>query len=228
MRTEVNGNRGRVAAPLRQEVTSLLRDAIIDGEFDPGVRLPERELCLRFAVSRTVVRESLRQLETEGLIETIANHGPVVAVLRREEVGSLYEVREALEGLAAYLFAQRGSASDYEALVRSVARVEESLKSANPHEWLEAKDAFYDALFEGSHNTMIGSMVRGVHARMRQLRRVSLGAKGRRPETLRELKQILKAIKARDPEMARQAAVAHVRRAHEVAVRELEREERDG
>ncbi|MFZ5848856.1 MAG: GntR family transcriptional regulator [Actinomycetota bacterium] len=225
MTKRLTASRARVAAPLRQEITELLREAIVEGDFEPGDRLRERELCLRFEVSRTVVRESLRQLESEGLVETMANHGPVVAVLRPEDVTALYQVRGALEGLAAELFAAHATKEDHAALKSALAEVETALKSQDPRVWLAAKDGFYDVLFEGSHNSIIGTMVRGLHARMRQLRRVSLGVPGRRPQTLAELKEIVNALERGDAEEARNLATDHVRIAHDIAVQELKRQE---
>ncbi|GAC1594862.1 MAG: hypothetical protein NVS3B28_25840 [Candidatus Velthaea sp.] len=72
-----------VAAPLRQQLTDVLRAAIADGQFKPGDRLIERDLCERTGVSRTSIREAFRALEAEGLIESIPNRGPVVARITR-------------------------------------------------------------------------------------------------------------------------------------------------
>jgi DNA-binding GntR family transcriptional regulator len=75
----------RDAAPLRHQVLEFMRQAIISGRLAPGSRLVERELIEMMAVSRTVIREALRQLETEGLVATIANKGPVVRELSAGE-----------------------------------------------------------------------------------------------------------------------------------------------
>jgi DNA-binding GntR family transcriptional regulator len=99
------------AAPLRQEVVRLLREDILGQELLPGDRLTENALCDRYGVSRTVVREALRQLETENLITMRPNRGPIVAVLDEQEISAIYEVRRSLEGLAGELFAARASDS---------------------------------------------------------------------------------------------------------------------
>lgn len=88
----------RVAAPLREQVLELLRADILAAEFAPGQRLVESRLCERFEVSRTVIREVLRQLESEGLVALVPHRGPVVAELTRADAKALYEVRGALEG----------------------------------------------------------------------------------------------------------------------------------
>ena len=96
----------RVAAVLRHSVTESIRNAILAGRFKPGDRMPERELCEMTGVSRTLVREALRQLETERLIKVIPHRGPVVATITPEQANDIYRVREELEGLASQLFAE--------------------------------------------------------------------------------------------------------------------------
>jgi DNA-binding transcriptional regulator YhcF (GntR family) len=96
-----------LAAPLRQQVVDRLRAAVIAGDLAPGQRLTERELIDRVGVSRTVIREALRQLESEGLVETVPNKGPVVRALSRAEAVDLYRIRASLEALAARLFIER-------------------------------------------------------------------------------------------------------------------------
>src|ERR1700730_10311746 len=88
----------RVAAPLRDQVLDGLRQAIVEQRLPPGQRLIERELVEQIGVSRTTIREVLRQLTAEGLVTTIPQKGAVVAAPSPEEAADLYEVRAALEG----------------------------------------------------------------------------------------------------------------------------------
>ncbi len=90
---------------LRRSVTESIRNAIAAGVFKAGARLPERDLCEMTGVSRTLVREALRQLESEGLIEVLAHRGPIVARVTPEQAEGVYQVRIELEGLASQLFA---------------------------------------------------------------------------------------------------------------------------
>src|SRR5271167_1412107 len=94
------------AAPLRKQVLDELRQSIISGRLSPGERLVERELISMMGVSRTVIREALRQLESEGLVAIIPNKGPIVRTLTWEEAQDLYAIRAVLEGLAARLFVE--------------------------------------------------------------------------------------------------------------------------
>src|SRR5579885_3504051 len=98
-----------IAAPVREQVGARLRQAIVTGHFQPGARLIERELCTLLGVSRTSLREALRQLESDGLVVNIPHKGLVVATMTREEAEEIYQVRAAMEGLAGRLAALRAT-----------------------------------------------------------------------------------------------------------------------
>src|SRR5919197_2931132 len=100
---------GRVAAPLREQVLEVLRQAILDFRFKPGQRLIERELVEQIGVSRTTIREVLRELAAEGLVTTVPQKGAIVAVPSAQEAAELYEVRAALEALAARRFVEQAT-----------------------------------------------------------------------------------------------------------------------
>ena len=97
----------RAPAPIRSRVLDNLRQAILERELVPGQRLIERELVELTGVSRTSIREALRELAAEGLVTTIPNKGTVVAEVTAEEARQLYQVRSALEALAGRLCRER-------------------------------------------------------------------------------------------------------------------------
>lgn len=211
----------RVAAPLRQELINQIRSSILAFEYEPGARLVERALCDRYGVSRTVVREALRQLEAEGLVTIVANRGPVVSVLSRANATALFEVRAELEALAARLFAERATEAERERLVAAVEDVGEAFKTDDLKRALTSKDAFYDALFAGSHNDIMSGILLGLHARVQLLRGLSLRATGRQPATLKEVRDICENAVAGKAEEAAAAARFHVRQAATVAINEM-------
>jgi DNA-binding GntR family transcriptional regulator len=204
----------RVAAPLREQVLELLRNDIVEQRLRPGHRLIERELIEQIGVSRTTIREVLRQLAAEGLVSTIPQKGAIVAALSREEAEDLYEVRAALEALAARRFAQRASAEQVTALRRSFTAFERLANGgAEIPELLRAKNAFYDVLLEGSRNAPIHALLGGLRARVAMLRTTSLTQEGRPAQALDEIRELVEAIEASDPERAAEAAVHHVQQA---------------
>ena len=163
----------KFVAPLRQQVLDALRQAIITGQLAPGSRLTERELTERMGVSRTVLREALRQLETEGLVAT-TNRGPVVRELTAAEARDLYSIRAVLEGFAARLFAERASDLQIAALADALAVVVEAYESADAQRVLETKNRFYDALFEGAASETLSTMLGTLHARIWRWRALGL------------------------------------------------------
>jgi DNA-binding GntR family transcriptional regulator len=201
----------RMPAPVRSQVVDNLRQAILKRQFSPGQRLIERELVELTGVSRTSIREALRELAAEGLVTTIPNRGTVVASLTADEARELYQVRSVLEGLAGRLFVENATALQVRTLVKALQSVERTYNKKVPV--LAAKDAFYDALFAGGGNQSLHSIASGLHARVRVLRTLSLSRPGRPAESLGELRAIVDAVLAGDADAAAQACSYHVEQA---------------
>ena len=200
----------RAAAPLRRKVVDTLREAIVTGQLAPGSRLVERELIDMMGVSRTVVREALRQLESEGLIDVVANKGAVVRALTLAEAKDLYAIRAVLEGLAARLFVDNASRADVEALERALDSTIDAYAADEPAAINAAKSAFYDVLFRGSNSPTLGALIGALHARVQRWRALGLShvkrSSERPKESVKDLRGIVAAIKARDGELAERLA----------------------
>jgi GntR family transcriptional regulator, trigonelline degradation regulator len=201
---------------VRAQVLDNLRQAIIARRLAPGQRLIERELVELTGVSRTSIREALRELAAEGLVTAIPNKGTIVANVTAEEARQLYEVRSALEALAGRLFVQNASQSQRGALVKALQRVERLAAKGAPA--LAAKDAFYDVLFEGGGNDALRSVVAGLHARVSVLRSLSLSVPGRPAQSVAELRAIVDAVLADDAEGTARACSRHVEEAGRVGL----------
>jgi DNA-binding GntR family transcriptional regulator len=211
----------QLAAPVRQQVVEVLRAAITGGRFEPGQRLVERELCELTGVSRASIREALRQLETEGLIETLPYKGPSVARLTLQDAASIYQIRGALEALGAQLFALNASDAEVKELEASVRTLEAAYRARDLDTIVEAKRRFYEILIGGSGNSMLASVLNKMNARITMLRRVSLASPERWQSSIREIRAVLKAIKQRDPAAAFAASQRHIEQAAKVALESL-------
>jgi DNA-binding GntR family transcriptional regulator len=205
-----------VAAPLRQQVVESLRAAIMEGHFRPGDRLIERDLCELTGVSRTSVREALRQLETQGLVESSPNRGIFVARINAAEARDIYAVRAVLEALAASEFAAEGDAEQIAALRAAFNRFEAAVETGEARAVLSTKEAFYEVLFEGAKNRFLRATLENVYARIMLLRSTSLAQPGRAKTSLAELRRIVEAIERRKPDAAWAAAKAHVENAAKI------------
>ncbi len=206
---------------LRQQVLDVLRNAILEARFKPGDRLIERELCELTGVSRTSVREALRHLESEGLVRNIPNKGPTVATVGLEEAQQIYEMREALEGQAGRLFAQRAPAGEVSRLVEANERLERAFQSGDIQKIVGETTHFYDVFLEGCGNDLIRDAIRSLNARIVYLRVTSMSQPGRSPGSLHEMRRIVEAIARRAPDDAEEACKDHVRRACAAALEVL-------
>jgi DNA-binding GntR family transcriptional regulator len=205
------------AAPLRRQVLQELRQSIISGRLNPGARLVERELISMMGVSRTVIREALRQLESEGLVAIIPNKGPVVRTLTLEEAQDLYAIRAVLEGLAARLFTQHADDTQVEKLDAALHGVADAFDTGDPERVLEAKNTFYDVLFEGARSQTLSSMIAMLHGRIRRWRAIGLShpqrSADRQQESIRNLRVMFRAVRSRDAKLAEQAIREDVQKA---------------
>ena len=209
------------AASVRRQVEAQLRRAIVQGRFAPGDHLSDRILQDTFQVSRTVVREAVRQLEAEGLIETVPHRGSFVRTLSVREAEQVYAVRGVLEGLAAKEFARNATDAEIEALDRILRQIRKHLTRRQKQEIIDLKQEFYDILLTGCRNTHIRSMLGPLLNINAQLRATSLSDPGRLPNTVAELETLLNAIKARDEQAASAASQQHVQNAAAVALKLL-------
>ena len=211
----------RIAAPLRHSVTESIRNAIAFGRFKAGERLPERDLCEMTGVSRTLVREALRQLESEGLIRVLPHRGPIVAGVTAEQAECIYQVRRELKGLASQLFAERADDAQRAALRDAFRQLKSAFRDNDPIVRLNAKNVFYECLVQGSGNEALGQTLRMLNSRVTVLRATSLKVPGRAKESLKELNELVDALVARNGKAARRAAMEHVDKAAAAAIKIL-------
>ncbi len=215
----------KVAAPLRYSVTESIRSAIATGRFKAGDRLPERELCELTGVSRTLVREAMRQLESEGVIEVEPHRGPFVARLSREQAEGVYQVRLELEGLACRLFAEKATAEQRQALKDAFKELQAAARRSDAQNRLRTKNQFYACLLDGSQNEALGSCLHILNSRVSLLRATSMTAPGRIKKSIAELSSLMEALMARDGERASQLGRLHVQMAADAALKLLTEEE---
>lgn len=216
---------GSIAAPLRRRVEDALRQAITSGEFSPGERLRERDLIERLKVSRTSLREALRQIEAEGLVALEPNRGPVVTTVTYEEVEELYEVRSVLEAQACSGFAERGSNAQMNLLREIFQQMNAAGLAQDVKRTLELKSQLYNIILEGCGNRLIGQMLSQLHNRAMLLRRTSLSEPTRLQEMLHEISTLLDAFAAHDAKAAWAVSVHHINQAKRTALKVMRQKE---
>lgn len=207
----------RPTGTLRELALEKMRTAILEAHFHPGERLVERTLCESLGVSRTVVREVLRHLEAEGLVDTVPNQGPIVAVLDFDTAAEIYEIRALLEGEAAMACARYADEPEVEALAGCIDRIQAAFE-AQDHQTVRAlTSAFYERMFVGGRKHVAWEIVHSLTARINRLRALTIASDDRGRQAVHEMRQIVSAIQAGDTAGAREAAIAHVGRVAEIA-----------
>lgn len=199
------------------KVVLAVRQAIASGALAPGRRLTERELMELTGVSRTSIREAVRRLQSQGLMETTPTRGVRVAVLGKTEVQHIFEVRDALEPAAAELFVHRASDEEVEELAAQVDIPSDDLQTK-----LDAAWRFDEILRSGCRNPLLQAILEPLHARIHALRRLSLTIPGRQDASTEEYKELVAAMRDRSPERAAAASHRHVRAAADAALAALD------
>ncbi|MFY0681438.1 MAG: GntR family transcriptional regulator [Thalassovita sp.] len=213
-----------VAAPVRQQVADAIRQAIINLDFKPGDRLIERELCEMTGVSRTSLREGLRELESEGLIDNVPYKGLIVATVTLEEAANIYDVRSQLEGLLGKETAKLRTKADLAALNANYKSIEKAVAKRDFNALIGLKAEFYGILIKVTNNPILSDILVNLQGRVAQFRATVMTREDRVGQSMDEIRAILDAIAAEDPKAAEAACIAHVRNAGDLVL-ELLRED---
>lgn len=209
--------------PLRRDqALERLRDAIITGHFTPGERLIERDLCEKMGVSRTSIREVLRRLEAEQLIQVEPRRGPVVARVTRKQAAEIYEVRALLEAALVRRFAQQASDGDIAALRRIYEDLSVVRRSEDVPGIVDLTRRFTEHMMDVVDHELINDIHQKLIARISLLRVLAISLPGRLEESARELAVVMDAIERRDGDLAAQSLTTYVLNAADAALKRLD------
>ena len=198
--------------PLRDIVCDAIRDRITAGEHLPGERLIEDRLAEELGVSRNPVREALRVLEVEGFVELVPRRGAMVATLSPDVVAEIFEVRSALEALAARLAARRTTPAQSAQLARILQDSDGALERDDLRRLPALNTRFHQMVLEIAGNTLLAETMMPLRGRMQWI--FSRTVRGRAPRSLAEHRALAEAIADHDEERAAVLAAAHVAAAH--------------
>ncbi|MEO3872305.1 GntR family transcriptional regulator [Nonomuraea sp. B12E4] len=199
---------GATHRTLRDEVTRELRRRILSGELVQGTRLVEDRLATALGVSRNPVRESIRVLAAEGFVQVVPRLGATVATLSIEEGEELFDVRMAIEGLAARLAARKRSPESALRLRQLLDQAREAVDSGRLEEVAEFNTAFHLAVGEAAGNSYLSLMMQPMLQRAQWIFSQTAAARGAHSWT--EHLSLCEAIVAGDEDEAQARAVAHV------------------
>lgn len=210
---------------LRDMVQDRMREAIISGHFKPGERLVERPLCEQLGVSRTVIRETIRYLEAEGLVEILPGRGPIVALMNRDDARQIYEIRRMLETAAAESCARRMTQDRATKLRTALRMLQAARADSAPGALFHASSAFYAEIFDGAGHHIAWEIVQRLNGRISRLRMMTLSSTDRDRPGAVHMQAICEGIVAGDPAAARAAVERHLTDTAAIADRLLAKDE---
>jgi DNA-binding GntR family transcriptional regulator len=204
---------------LAEELRLQLADEIVRGRLEPGAALDEMELARRFRVSRTPVREAIRQLTASGLIEARAHRAAVVARPGQERLIGMFEAMAELEALCAGFAAERMTGAERRALELVHEEMRALIRIGDPQRFHEVNEAFHGAIYAGAHNAHLAELALATRARVQPFRRAQFRTLGRLSKSHMEHDRVVTAIQRGERERAATAMRVHittVREAYEV------------
>jgi DNA-binding GntR family transcriptional regulator len=207
----------RRAPAIRDRIHERLRSAILAGDIPAGTPIIEAEVAERLGASRTPVREALRRLEAEGLLEPRGGRGTVVRSVAPEEMNCIFEIREALEPLAARRAARRIGAADIAQLRDLLERMRDAVDDPVAMEKFDT--AFHDTILRASDGDRLKRMLTDLREELIVWRSRSLSKRERRAQTVAEFARIVDALEAHDEDAAASESRMHIHHSR-AAVRE--------
>lgn len=195
---------------LRGRVYTKIREDILSARFKEGEELRENTLANEIGVSRTPVREALRQLELEGLVTIVPNKGAVVRGFSAKDMEDIYVMRSYLEGLCAKWAADNITTEQIEKLEEVQYLFEFHASKKHYDQLVELDDRFHDIIYEASNSRMLNHLLTDFHHYVQRIRKISLSNDERATNCNKEHFAIVEALKQHDAAKAEELAHQHI------------------
>ena len=215
-------NIGKVS--LADRVFDELENKILDGKYKAGELLTETHLSDELGVSRTPIREAIRRLAQDGLIEE-TTRGALVLGITADEVATIYEIRARIEGYAARLFAERVSDDVLRELRENVELQEFYISRAAAESSGDLDTRFHEIIYENCGSRVLYDLLSSLHKKVRRYRRASYEDKERSVSAAKEHRAILDAAVSHNGDLAEALVTSHVKNAEESIIRNLKNKE---
>lgn len=208
-------------AALHEQVAHRLRQMLVEGAIDPGAKLNERELSELLSVSRTPLREAIKMLAAEGLVELLPNRGAIAVSLTEADVLHTFEVMAGLEGLSGELAAERITPQE----LAEIQAMQFEMMAAYTRRDLSAYYALnariHNAINAAAKNPVLGQVYQQVNARLQALRFRSNQDGEKWKRAVKEHEKMIEALAARDGAAMREVLQAHLRNKRDVVLEQL-------
>lgn len=195
---------------MRSRVFQSIRDDILKGKYSEKEELREATLGKELGVSRTPVREALRQLELEGLVEIVPNKGAYVTGISQKDVHDIYMIRSMLEGLCVRWAAEHITPEQLEALEEVILLAEYHVEKGHSAQMTELDGKFHQILYDACESRILEHVLSDFHKYVQLTRRKSVRTEDRARKSIEEHREMLEAIRAKDVERAERLANVHI------------------
>ena len=204
---------------LRGRVFNKLREDILSGKYQDHEELKEVAIGEELGVSRTPVREAFRQLELEGLIQIVPNKGAYVTGITAKDVKDIYMIRSSLEGMCARLATENITEEQLEELEENVYLASFHASKGHMEQMTELDNRFHHILYEACDSKMLEKLLQDFHQYVMRIRKKTLSTKERGIASNEEHRQIMEAIKAKNPDEAQRLDNMHMNNAYDNMVK---------
>ena len=195
---------------LRGRVYNAIRDKILSGDYHETEELKENAIATELGVSRTPVREALRQLELEGLVSIIPNKGASVTGITKKDIHDIYMIRSSLEGLCAKWACENISDAQIEALEEILYLSDFHARRSHFDQMVELDNKFHDLIYKASGSKILNHVLSDFHLYVERVRKITLSRPYRAEQSRNEHAAIVEAIKKRDGSLAETLANKHM------------------
>jgi DNA-binding GntR family transcriptional regulator len=195
---------------VHQEVANSIREMIQKGELQRGEKIKEIALCELFGISRTPIREALRILHTQGIVDLIPHRGAFVSQFDVDYISDMFEVMSGLEGMCARIATQKMTPPDLQKIENLHLVLEKHFKNNNPQAYLKHNWEFHEFIRHLSKNKVLNEVINGLRQKILLYRQRQLYQPNRFKASMQEHRDILAAFKQKDPEKAEEAMKRHL------------------
>jgi DNA-binding GntR family transcriptional regulator len=206
---------------LHNQVVSRLRSMLVEGSIEPGAKLNERELCARLSVSRTPVREAIKLLAAEGLVDLVPNRGAVAVKLTEADVMHTFEVLAGLEALGGELAAKRMTDAELSELKALHYEMLAAFSRGDLPAYYRMNARIHGAINSFAKNPVLAKAYREINARVQSLRFSSNYDEAKWKQAVKEHEQMIEALQARDGTRLRAILLEHLLRKRDTVLEQM-------
>jgi DNA-binding GntR family transcriptional regulator len=218
----LGGTRVARRKSLREEVYDSLRKSILHGKLEGGQRLIEEQLAFQIGISRTPVREAFHKLERDDLVTRLSKGGFAVRKFTREDVEEIFGIRTALESYAAYLATLHISPEKLSLLEKKIEETEKALRSEDRDKVIQLHTEFHDLLYKSCRSKKLIDMISNFRDYFYRYRSPLLKTERGVNESMEGHRQMLEAMKKKNPRLVERLVRKHLERGRELVIREID------